>query len=144
MRNITSKSVDAKKSRVRTNTACQQDLNCLASNIITDPKLLSLVRQDWDRMLRGLVILKAFLKVSLLLGYLFSKNYGYRGLPGGTVVKCAPSTSAAWGLPVQILGADMAPLGKPCCGRRPTYKVEEDVSSGPVFLSKKKRIGGKC
>ena len=21
---------------------------------------------------------------------------------------------------------DMAPLGKPCCGRRPTYKVEED------------------
>ena len=23
-------------------------------------------------------------------------------------------------------GADMAPLGMPCCGRRPTYKVEED------------------
>ena len=23
------------------------------------------------------------------------------------------------------LGADMAPLGTPCCGRRPTYKVEE-------------------
>ena len=23
-------------------------------------------------------------------------------------------------------GADMAPLGTPCCGRRPTYKVEED------------------
>ena len=33
---------------------------------------------------------------------------------------------------------------KPCCGRHPTYKVEEDghdVSSGPVFLSKKRRIG---
>ena len=28
--------------------------------------------------------------------------------------------------PVQILGVDMAPLGEPCCGRRPTYKVEED------------------
>ena len=24
------------------------------------------------------------------------------------------------------LGVDMALLGKPCCGRRPTYKVEED------------------
>ena len=30
------------------------------------------------------------------------------------------------GSPVWILGVDMAPLGKPCCGRRPTYKVEED------------------
>ena len=29
--------------------------------------------------------------------------------------------------PVQIPGADMAPHGKPCCGRHPTYKkVEED------------------
>ena len=27
---------------------------------------------------------------------------------------------------VRILGADMALLGKLCCGRRPTYKVEED------------------
>ena len=35
---------------------------------------------------------------------------------------------------------DMALLGMPCCGRRPTDKVEEDghdVSSGPGFLSKK-------
>ena len=30
------------------------------------------------------------------------------------------------GLLVQIPGVDMAPLGKPCWGRRPTYKVEED------------------
>ena len=33
---------------------------------------------------------------------------------------------------------------KPCCGRCPKYKVEEDehdVSSGPGFLSKKRRTG---
>ena len=33
---------------------------------------------------------------------------------------------AARGSPVRILGVDMALLGKPCCGRHPTYKVEED------------------
>ena len=46
--------------------------------------------------------------------------------PSGAVVKYARSTSAAWGLQVRILGVDMAPLGKPCCGRHPTYKIEED------------------
>ena len=48
------------------------------------------------------------------------------GWPGGAAVKFACSTSAARGLPVWIPGADMAPHGKPCCGRCPTYKVEED------------------
>ena len=48
------------------------------------------------------------------------------GRPGGAAVKGAHSTLAAWGSPVWIPDADMALLGKPCCGRRPTYKVEED------------------
>ena len=39
------------------------------------------------------------------------------------MVKCTHSPSVTWGSPVRIPGADMA---QPCCGRRPTYKVEED------------------
>ena len=48
------------------------------------------------------------------------------GRLGCAVVKFAHFALAAWGSQVQIPGADMAPLVKPCCGRRPTYKVEED------------------
>ena len=46
--------------------------------------------------------------------------------PGGTAIKCTCSASGAWGSPVRNPGADMVPLGKPCCGRCPMYKVEED------------------
>ena len=49
-----------------------------------------------------------------------------RGWPGGAAVKCTRSASAARGSPVWIPGVDMALFGKPCCGRHPTYKVEED------------------
>ena len=42
------------------------------------------------------------------------------------MVKFARAGSATRGSPVWIPGADMALLGTPCCGRRPTYKVEED------------------
>ena len=48
------------------------------------------------------------------------------GWPGGAATKCAPSASVAQGSPVWIPGADMAQCGKPCCGRCPTYKEEED------------------
>ena len=48
------------------------------------------------------------------------------GQPGSTAVKCARSASAAQGSPVQIPDVDMVSLGKPCCGRHPIYKVEED------------------
>ena len=48
------------------------------------------------------------------------------GWPGGTVVKFPHSTLVVQGSQVRIPGADMALLGKPCCGRHPTYKVEED------------------
>ena len=49
-----------------------------------------------------------------------------RGQPGDAAVKYTHSALVAWGSPVWIPGADMAPLGKLCCGRCPTYKVEED------------------
>ena len=67
------------------------------------------------------------------------------GQPSGAVVKFARSTSAAQGPPVWLPGVHMAPLIKPCCGRRSTNKAEEDGhSSVPVFLSKKRRIGSRC
>ena len=49
-----------------------------------------------------------------------------RAWPSGAAVKFTRSTLAAQGLLVQILGADVAPFGTPCCGRHPTYRVEED------------------
>ena len=50
----------------------------------------------------------------------------HQGRPRGSVLKCTHSALVAWGLQVWIPGADMTLLGKPCCGKRPTYKVEED------------------
>ncbi|KYM52400.1 hypothetical protein A2U06_11205 [Fusobacterium necrophorum subsp. funduliforme] len=54
------------------------------------------------------------------------KMYDNWGRPSGAAVKFTSSASVAWGSLVRIPGADMAPLGKPCYGRHPMYKVEED------------------
>ena len=64
-----------------------------------------------------------------------------RGWSGHAVVKCAHSASVAQGSPVQIPGASHAVAGIP---HRKERKISLDVSSGPVFLSKKRRIGGRC
>ena len=76
----------------------------------------------WDRKYSR--IFMKFLKKRMKLCQ--CQNVLQSGQPGGTVVKFACSASTAWGLLVQIPDADVAPLGKPCCGRHPTYKVEED------------------
>ena len=46
--------------------------------------------------------------------------------PSGAAVTFACFASVAQGSRVGIPGADMALLIKPCCGRHPTCKVEED------------------
>ena len=55
---------------------------------------------------------------------LMKKRLG--GGPRSRMVKFKHSAAAAQGFAGWIPGADMAPLGKPCCSRHPTYKVEED------------------
>ena len=54
------------------------------------------------------------------------KRTSLGGRPGGAAVKCSHSALATWGSLVWIPGGDMALVGTPCCGRCPTYKVEED------------------
>ena len=81
-------------------------------------KLVAAVTVVFTHMFIPLVITNSIMYVL--------KIYRKGGWPGGAVVKCARFTLVAWGPPVRILGADMALLIKPCCGRRPTYKVEED------------------
>ena len=56
----------------------------------------------------------------------FTLKFPFWGRPQGAVVKFTCSAWVARGSLVRIPGADMALLGKPCCGRHPVYKTEED------------------
>ena len=67
---------------------------------------------------------KHFAIYSCRLRFSFRRNIG-----AGPVVQWLSAhvlLLVAWGLPVWIPDVDMVPLGKPCCGRSPTYKVVED------------------
>ena len=64
--------------------------------------------------------------LKLVLWMLEKNVYSLGGRPGGAAVKFSRSALEAQGSSVRIPGVDMALLGTPCCGRHPTYKVEED------------------
>ena len=93
------------------------DQDCLQSALILWPPSISSALQH------GFLTQLHFLFVR---GTLKKKYQGHWGWPGGAVVKFTCSASVARGSLVQIPGLDLALLIKPCCGRHPTYKVEED------------------
>ena len=57
---------------------------------------------------------------------IFSLSLNKNSVRAGPVAQRLSAHVLLWRPGVRILGADIAPLGKPCSGRRPTYKVEED------------------
>ena len=67
----------------------------------------------------------------------------WRGQLSGVVVKFTCSALAAWGSPVWILGVDLAPLIKPCCGSIPqrrarrTYNQDIQIYTGDLVRKKK-------
>ena len=70
-----------------------------------------------------------------------------RGLPGGIAVKFVCSASVAQGSPVQILGTDLYTAYQAILWQVSDIKLRKmgtDVSSGPIFPGKKRRIGGGC
>ena len=84
------------------------------------------------------------------LGYIFSsvKAQLVVGCPDGAPLKSMYSASAAQGLHVQILGADLHTVHQAMLWWRPTYKVEEDwqrmlaqgLSSSPKQTNKKTQL----
>ena len=72
------------------------------------------------------------------MGLVESRNTWFKGWPGGIVVKFTHFALVAHGLQVWILGTDLAPLIKPCCGGIPhKIKIGTDLSSATIFLKQK-------
>ena len=102
---------------------------CSYSNQSTNPQITYVHKTVTYKVLQRRSNLRTLQKIpisKLLCRNTLLKKQGVWAWPGGAAVKFTRSTSVTWGSQVQILGVDMALLGKPCCGRRPTYKVEED------------------
>ena len=126
-----------------------QRVNMLLQHIYSNPQVPSFnIMSKWDfhKYNDGSILGNQLIKLSTLINIKRTKNIWFfcwrsleqestlvsdskeimRSWPSGAAVKWACSTSVAQGSPVRILGMDMAPLGKPCCGRRSIYKLEED------------------
>ena len=73
-----------------------------------------------------------------------SNKFFIRGWPGGVAVKFACSTLAAKGSQVRIPGADLHTAYEAMFPHIKQRKMGIDLSSGPIFFSKKRRIGGRC
>ena len=76
-----------------------------------------------------------------------NRPYSGWGGPGGTVVECACSALVARGSLVRIRVQTWHHLAHHAVVGVPPIKYKKmgmDVSSGPIFLSKKRRIGNEC
>ena len=71
---------------------------------------------------------------------------GSKSLPGGVAVKFTCPASVAQGLLVWISGTDLHTAHQAMLWQCPTYKINigTDVSSGTIFLSKKRKSGNGC
>ena len=91
-------------------------LNILPKILLVLTSLVRIIFSYWLYLIKTLAVIYCSQRHKM------KESWGW---PSGTAVKCTRSTSAARGSPLRILGADMAPLGMPCCGRHSMYKVED-------------------
>ena len=74
------------------------------------------------------------------------KNHAW-DQPGSVVVKFVCSASAAQGSQVWILGTDLVPLIKPCCGGihiQNRGRLAQMLALRQSSSSKKRKIGNRC
>ena len=74
------------------------------------------MREEPAFLVTNFIGLFGYLCVCLHLIFFLMSKKTLRGWPGGTAVNCVCSALAALRSLGWIPGADMAPLGKPCCG----------------------------